>query len=182
MPGSRYGNTAVVGGVVAVGLVLAVLSFGGGSHDSTDQDSIVLAGGADPALLSGLRPSAIATTTTSSPSGPIPPDKRNDFCRLAEDYSAARKSAQLPGNRQADWETQLGFLSVAASMVSSEAIDPLSGKTWRSILLDLSDRQAAMNLDLGRVDWDLGAYHDATSSGVVEAPPSHLLTECDGLL
>ncbi len=178
MAKSRYGYTAVVGGVAAVGLVLAALSFGGGLDDSADQDALVLAGAVDAALLPIPHPPSIATTTTSMPSGPIAAADRTAFCELAAEYFAARRSARLPGNRQADWETQLGFLSRAASIVAAEAVDPLSGESWRSILLDLSDRQAAMNLELDQVDWDLGAYHDAISSGVVEAPPPHLFADC----
>jgi hypothetical protein len=161
-----------------VGLVLAVLSFGGGSRDSTDQDPVVLAGAADAALLAALRPPAIATTTTLGPNRAVLPENQDEFCTLADEYRDARKSAQLPGNRQVEWETQLLFLSVAASLVSPEAVEQLSGETWRSILLDLSDRQTAMNYALTQVNWDLGAYHDATSSGVVEAPPSHLFSVC----
>ncbi len=178
MPKSRYGYTAVVGGVAAVGLVLAALSFGGGLDDSADQDAMVLAGAVDAAMSPIPHPPSIATTTTLFPSRPIADADQAAFCELAHEYLAARRSARLPGNRQSDWETQLSFLSRAASIVAAEVVDPLSGESWRSILLDLSDRQAAMNLELDQVDWDLGAYHDATSSGVVEAPPPHLFADC----
>lgn len=172
----------MVGGVAAVGLVLAVLSFAGGSHDNTDQENphSILAAAVGQVTLGGLQPSASATTTTA-PAAAVPVSDQKQFCELAAEYVAAYRAAYgagaEPSATRQHWQKQLEFLSISASLVSPRAIEPESGDTWRAVLLATSDQQAAMNLGLEAVGWDLGAYHDTTSSSGVVGAPSQLIVE-----
>lgn len=173
---SGYGDAAVVGGAVAVGLVLAVLSFAGGSNDNTDQDTypILLAAAAQPG--GGVSPPAAATTTTSAGEALVPEGNLDQFCALAGEFLSASDSPQTQG----EWEKQLEFYSVGASLVAPTAVDPVTNETWRATLRRLSDQQAEINLELASIGWELGADHDATfsSSDVGEAPVQRLLAVC----
>lgn len=183
---SGYGHTAVVGGVVAVGLVLAVLSFAGGSGDSTDQETypILLASAEESSTQYAATGTPVGATTTTAPGEPVVPDSnRAAFCGLAGEYISAWLAIAESGGQQADWEKQLEFYSIGATLVLPDGFDPVSGRRWREILLERSYRQSEMNLGLAAMAWDPGAYHDAnSSSGVVGAPPigrlGMLLGEC----
>ncbi len=179
---SGFGYTAVVGGVAAVGLVLAVLSFAGGSSDNTDQEiyPVLLAAGLEsPDIMSVVGPPVGATTTTVVLHPAIPRSNLRPFCELADEFSAARQSVVVSGGGQSDWEKVLEFYSVGATLVSPRAVDPVTGDSWREILLTLSGRQSVVNLELAQVAWNLGAYHDAkSSSGVVEVPTIELVNRC----
>jgi hypothetical protein len=178
---SGYGHTAVVGGVVAVGLVLAVLSFAGGSSDNTDQDTseMVLAAAVGPMTQIVAPPPVLATTTTLVGAA-VPAANRDHFCSLASDFSAARRVAYDSSgqDRQANWQRQLEFFSIAATLVAPAAIDSSTGISWRDTLLMASDRQNAMNLELASVGWDLGAYHETSSSNLVEVPALLIVDVC----
>lgn len=176
---SGYGHTAVVGGVVAVGLVLAVLSLAGGSSDSTDQetDPILLASAEEsPGTYAATGTPVGAATTTTPGAAVVPSSNRDAFCGLAGEYISARHAIAESGGRQADWEKQLEFYSIGATLVSPHVADPVSGRHWREILLEWSYRQSEMNLELAAMAWDPGAYHDANlSAGVLgERPIGHL--------
>jgi hypothetical protein len=154
---------------------LAVLSFAGGSNDNTDQGTypILLAAAAQPG--GGIAPPAAATTTTSAVEALVPERNLDRFCTLAAEFSSASAAPQT----QAEWEKQLQFYSIGATLVAPTAVDPVTNETWRTILRKLSDQQAEINLELASIGWELGAYHDATfSSGVVGAPAQRLLTVC----
>ena len=178
---SGYEHTAVVGGVVAVGLVLAVLSFAGGSSDNTDQDTseMVLAAAAGP-VTQILSPPPVLATTTTLVGAAVPAANRDRFCSLASDFAAARRVAYDSGgqDRQADWQRQLEFFSIGATLVAPAAIDLSTGIGWRDTLLMTSDRQNAMNLELASKGWDLGAYHETFSSDLVEAPTQLIVDVC----
>ena len=179
---SGFGYTAVVGGVAAVGLVLAVLSFAGGSSDNTVQEDphSILAAAAGPVAVLGSHPSTIATTTTTIDAAVLGSD-REQFCELAADYVAAYRAAYgvgaRPSDSRQDWQKQLELFSLSASLVSPGAVQPESGDTWRTVLLTASDQQAAMNLGLEEVGWTLGAYHNDTPSFGVVAAPTQLIAE-----
>ncbi len=182
--GSRYGHTAVVGGV-AVGLVLAVLAVGGGSAANTGQiteqvlaaSAVVPPAGIAPA---GATPSVWATTTTVPADQVIvAPADRAEFCALAAAFQTARTSAGRGGETgPGPWLRQIEFLSVGATLVSPASVDATSGRSWRETLIELSDAQSQMNLQLEALGWDLGAYLDTSSSGVVEAPSRLIAVAC----
>ena len=183
--GSRYGHTAVVGGVV-VGLVLAVLAVGGGSAADTSQTtesvlaaSVAPAASFDPGVGTSQPPVLATTTTAADDAFLVAPGDRAEFCGLAADAESARILANRQDKQGPEpWLRQIEFLSVGATLVSPAAVDTNSGRSWRDILIDLSDRQSRINLELEALGWDLGAYLDTSSSGVVEAPTRLIVEAC----
>ena len=111
-------------------------------------------------------------------------ENRERFCVLADEYRSAFDSAYgvsgVRSDAEHDWQKQLEFYSTSATLVDSEAIDPVSGTSWRNLLLARSDQQAAMNLKLASLNWNLGAYPDTKSSSRVGGAPNRLiLSVCD---